>query len=177
MRERIAELEQNNTHQHTKETTQQLQPIIKRITYIEQAIKYRPTRTQLKATLIKQLNKNAERMETIFNNNMTKLESQTDLAVSMTMYNALTSNKNNATLVAWTTTTNAPTLQGIQPLAFKPEDIGDDIMALFTRKITTPAANNDIEEANDDNMIVEIQDQTPLDGQEDGVTQPDAPNV
>jgi hypothetical protein len=50
-------------------------------------------------------------------------------------------------------------------------------MALFTRKRTTPAANNDIEEANDDNMIVETQDQAPLDGQEDGVTQPDAPNV
>jgi chromosome segregation ATPase len=123
MRERIAELEQNNTHQHTKETTQQLQPIIKRIAYIEQAIKDRPTKTQLRATIMKQLNKNAERMETVFNNNMTKLESQTDLAVSMTMYNALTSNKNNATLEAWTTTTNAPTLQGIQPLAFKPEDI------------------------------------------------------
>jgi hypothetical protein len=177
MRERIAELEHNNTHQYTEETTQQLQPIIKRITNIKQAIKDRPTKTQLKATIMKQLNKNAERMEMIFNNNMTKLESQTDLAVSMTMYNALTTNKNNATLVAWTTPTNAPTLQGIQPLAFKPDDIGDDIMALFTRKRTTRAANNEIEEANDDNMIVETQDQTPLDGQEDGVTKPEAPNV
>jgi chromosome segregation ATPase len=108
MRERIADLEHNNTHQDTEETTQQLQPIIKRITNIEQAIKEHPTKTQLKATIMKQLNKNAERMETIFNNNMTRLESQTDLAVSMTMYNALTSNKNNATLVEWTTTTNAP---------------------------------------------------------------------
>jgi hypothetical protein len=177
MRERIAELEHNNTHHHADETTHHLQPIIKRITNIEQAIKDRPTKTQLKATIMKQLNKNAERMETIFNNNMTKLEIQTDLAVSMTMYNALTSNKNNSTLVAWTTTTNAPTLQGIQPLAFKPEDIGDDIMALFTRKRTTPTTNNETEEANDDNMIMETQYQTPLDGQEDGVTKPEAPNV
>jgi hypothetical protein len=116
-------------------------------------------------------------METIFNNNMNKLESQTDLAVSMKMYNALTSNKNNATLVAWTTTTNAPTLQGIQPLAFKPEDIGDDIMALFPRKRTTPTANNETEEAKDDNMIVETQYQIPLDDQEDEVTKPEALNV
>jgi hypothetical protein len=126
---------------------------------------------------MKQLNKNAERMETIFNNNMIRLESQTDLTVSMTMYNALASNKNNATLMEWTTATKAPPMKGIQPLAFKPEDIGEDIMALFTRKRTTTAANNEAEETDDDNVIVEIQDQTPLDGQEDGVTKPEAHNV
>jgi hypothetical protein len=177
MRERIAELEHKNTHQETDEKTQQLQPIITSITNMEQASKERPTKTQLKATIMKQFSKNAERMETIFNNNMTRLESQTDLAVSMTMYNALTSNKNNATLVEWTTTTKAPPLKGIQPLAFKPEDIGEDSMALFTRKGATTAANNETEETDDDNMIVEIQDQAPLDGQEDGVTKPEAPNV
>jgi hypothetical protein len=45
-----------------------------------------------------------------------------------------------------------PPLKGIQPLAFKPEDIGDDIMALFTRKRTTTAANNETEETDNDNM-------------------------
>jgi uncharacterized coiled-coil DUF342 family protein len=57
MRERIAELEHNSTHHHAEETTQHLQPIIKRITNIEQAIKDRPTKTQLKATIMKQLKK------------------------------------------------------------------------------------------------------------------------
>jgi hypothetical protein len=50
-------------------------------------------------------------------------------------------------------------------------------MALFTGKRTNPTANNETEEANDDNMIVETQYQTSLDGQEDGVTKTEALNV
>jgi hypothetical protein len=100
LRDQIARLEQTSQQQTTTHETI-IYPAITRLTLIETEIAKRPTKKELQDAVHSQVHQRAQALEATFEENMTRTAVQNNLNIGMTMYSALSTNRNNANIQEW----------------------------------------------------------------------------